>query len=271
MRVPVVRHGTRRRRALVRRLLWTGGETLVTVGVVLLLFVVHQVWWTNREAREGAEREVRALEREWDDSGAERDAEPAPSPTAMEPTAMEPTAIEPRTTDPSASPERPAGADSPRSGSPRPDWSRAYAILTIPRLDLRVPVAEGTSKGGVLNKGYAGHYTGTQQPGQAGNFALAGHRNTHGEPFRYINRLRPKDTIEVETRSAVYTYAVDATLPQTSAGDGGVIRPVPRSAVRPAHGYTDPGYYLTLTTCTPEYTSKYRLVVWGKLISMRPR
>ncbi|MFG2554978.1 class E sortase, partial [Streptomyces sp. NPDC048581] len=28
---------------------------------------------------------------------------------------------------------------------------------------------------------------------------------------------------------------------------------------------------LTLTTCTPEYTSKYRLVVWGKLVSIRPR
>ena len=50
-----------------------------------------------------------------------------------------------------------------------------------------------------------------------------------------------------------------------------MIRPVPRSAVHPARGYTDPGYYLTLTTCTPEYTSKYRLVVWGKIISMRPR
>lgn len=267
MRVPVVRHSSRRRRALRRRLLWTGGETLVTVGVVLLLLVVHQLWWTNREAREGAEREVRALEREWDGSGGGGGVGgggggtgAADSPTAVD----RGTSAESGTTVPSASPER-------SSGSPRPDWSRAYAILTIPRLHLRVPVAEGISKGRVLNKGYVGHYPGTGQPGQAGNFALAGHRNTHGEPFRYINRLRPKDTVQVETRSAVYTYAVDATLPQTSAGDGGVIRPVPRSTVHPAHGYTDPGYYLTLTTCTPEYTSKYRLVVWGRLISMRPR
>jgi sortase A len=123
----------------------------------------------------------------------------------------------------------------------------------------------------VLNKGYVGHYPGTAQPGRDGNFALAGHRNTHGEPFRYINRLRRGDRIEVETPAAVYTYVVDRTLAQTSAGDGGVIREVPRSEVRPSYGYTDPGYYLTLTTCTPEYTSKYRLVVWGKLGSMRPR
>ncbi|MDF3150112.1 class E sortase, partial [Streptomyces sp. T21Q-yed] len=171
------------------------------------------------------------------------------------------------------SPEQSAG-DRRRSATaraPEPDWSQAYAILTIPRLHLRVPVAEGVSKSGVLNKGYVGHYPGTQQPGQAGNFALAGHRNTHGEPFRYINRLAPKDTVRVETRSATYTYAVDRTLPRTAAHDRSVIRPVPRSTVRPAYGYDERGYYLTLTTCTPEYTSKYRLVVWGKLVSMRPR
>jgi len=134
-----------------------------------------------------------------------------------------------------------------------------------------VPVAEGVSKADVLNKGYVGHYKGTQQPGRAGNFALAGHRNTHGEPFRYLPRLRRGDTVTVETRDAVYTYTVDRILPRTSARDVGVIRPVPRSTVRPSYGYGEPGYYITLTTCTPEYTSRYRMAVWGKLASVRPR
>lgn len=260
VRVRVVQHSGLRRRALRRRMVWGGGEVLVTVGVVLLLLVVHQVWWTNREAREGAEREVRALERAWDGGGGD-------SRTAV------PAATTPPAPAAGRSPGQPAGTRRQSAADPSaaPDWSQAYAILTIPRLHLRVPVAEGVSKSGVLNKGYVGHYPGTQQPGQAGNFALAGHRNTHGEPFRYINRLAPKDTIRVETRSATYTYAVDQTLPQTAAHDGSVIGPIPRSTVRPGHGYTDPGYYLTLTTCTPEYTSKYRLVVWGKLVSMRPR
>ncbi|MPY55406.1 class E sortase, partial [Streptomyces acidicola] len=151
------------------------------------------------------------------------------------------------------------------------DPTQAYAVLTIPRLGLRVPVAEGISKQNVLNKGYAGHYPRTAQPGQAGNFALAGHRNTHGEPFRYINRLRRGDEVRVETRAALYTYVVDRTLARTTPGDGGVIRPVPRSSVKPSYGYGAPGYYLTLTTCTPEYTSTYRLVVWGKLRSMHAR
>lgn len=267
MRVPVVQHSTRRWRARRRRALWTGGEVLVTVGVVLMLLVVHQLWWTNREAKRGAERKVEALEREWG-TGADGDGGGASSGSGTSDT-------------PSPSAEAPGGG-SGSSGSGRrqrsvttrvsqPSWSQAYAILTIPRLSLRVPVAEGVSKQNVLNKGYVGHYKGTQQPGQAGNFALAGHRNTHGEPFRYINRLKRGDTVEVETKAAVYTYVVDKTLPQTSARDSGVIRSVPRSTVRPSYGYSAPGFYITLTTCTPEYTSKYRLAVWGKLRSMRLR
>ncbi|MER5210366.1 class E sortase [Streptomyces sp. NPDC002838] len=262
MRLHVVHHGIRRRRALRRRALWAGGEVLVTVGVVLLLLVVHQLWWTNREAREGAEREVEALERSW----AEGEHDNRPSDTTAT-AATTPPSPDPASEQPAA-PRQPPAADA-RPSSPR--WSQAYAILTIPRLHLRIPVAEGTSKRNVLNKGYVGHYPGTQQPGQTGNFALAGHRNSHGEPFRYINRLVPRDTIRVETESATYTYTVDKTLPQTSAHDASVIHPVPRSTARPAYGYTDPGHYLTLTTCTPEYTSKYRLVVWGRLASVRPR
>ncbi|KAB1142678.1 class E sortase [Streptomyces luteolifulvus] len=271
MRLHVVHHGIRRRRARRRLVLWTGGEVLVTVGVLLLLLVVHQLWWTNREARAGAERKVEALEREWgagaadihsgirsgdgdsdgDDSGDDSDDYGDNDGTRD-------------------SHEAHDDRDARTSSSP-PRWSQAYAILTIPRLHLRVPVAEGIGKPSVLDKGYVGHYPGTQQPGRAGNFALAGHRNTQGEPFRYINRLARGDTVQVETKSAVYTYAVDRTLPQTSARDAGVLRPVPRSTVRPSYGYRDPGYYLTLTTCTPEYTSRYRLVVWGRLVSMRPR
>ncbi|MGW1746727.1 class E sortase [Streptomyces sp. NPDC002092] len=256
MRVPVVQHTIRRQRARRRRALWTGGELLVTAGLVLLLLVVHQLWWTNREARRGAERKVEALEREWGDGATDKGDDSGTSVPAATP--------QPRTGTRS-------GPQAAAAMQPRPSGSQAYAILVIPRLGLRVPVAEGVSKQDVLDKGYVGHYRGTGQPGQAGNFALAGHRNTHGEPFRYINRLRAKDVVEVETSSATYTYAVDKTLPQTSAGDSGVVRPIPRSIVEPGHGYSEPGYYITLTTCTPEYTSRYRLVVWGKLVSMRPR
>ncbi|MFF3405797.1 class E sortase [Streptomyces sp. NPDC002742] len=273
MRAPeVVHHGTRRRRAAYRRAVWSGAEVLVTVGVVLLLLVAHQLWWTNRQAQHGAERKVQALEREW---GTPVHGSAAPDAGTVDGASggggtggTGEGGSDAGGAGDSAGQPSPSGAN---GGQVHPRWSQAYAVLSIPRLSLRVPVAEGVSKAGVLNKGYVGHYKGTQQPGQAGNFALAGHRNTHGEPFRYLPRLRRGDTITVETKAAVYTYTVDRTLPRTSARDGGVIRPVPRSTVRPSYGYTQPGYYITLTTCTPDYTSRYRMAVWGKLTAMRLR
>jgi sortase A len=264
----IVHHGTRRRRAAYRRAVWSGAEALVTVGLVLLLLVVHQLWWTNRQAQHRADRKVQALEREW--------GTPAPGGAGSEasagPGAGETGAGKPAAGDAGPSAGKAASSTGGVNGTQvRPRWSQAYAVLSIPRLSLRVPVAEGVSKPDVLNKGYVGHYKGTQQPGQAGNFALAGHRNTHGEPFRYLPRLKRGDTITVETRTAVYTYTVDRTLARTSPRDGGVIRPVPRSTAHPSYGYSEPGYYITLTTCTPEYTSTYRMAVWGKLTAMRPR
>ncbi|MFE4816234.1 class E sortase [Streptomyces sp. NPDC056704] len=272
----VVDHGTRRRRAAYRRVVWGGGEVLVTVGLLLLLLVVHQLWWTNRQAREGAERKVQALEREWgsgeeegEGDGQEQGAGVSGAGSGSGGSAGG------GASSGGGSGASGGGGSEASTGSGRargtPRSSQAYAVLSIPRLGLRVPVAEGVGKRDVLNKGYVGHYPHTQQAGQAGNFALAGHRNTHGEPFRYINRLRRGDEIDVETAAGRYVYVVDRTLPQTSANDGGVIREVPRSTARPAYGYSAPGYYITLTTCTPEYTSRYRLVVWGKLTSMRPR
>ncbi|MFF1710724.1 class E sortase [Streptomyces sp. NPDC058268] len=268
-RVPVVVQGRRGQRRRAARLVWGGAEIAVTCGLVLLLLVVHQLWWTNRQAREGAERQVQALEREW---GSPSDSAPADADADADAGAES-------GADPAAeAPSRASGSGSQKSArrphtvtAPAPDWDQAYAVLRIPRIGIRVPVAEGVSKSAVLNKGYVGHYPRTAQPGQGGNFALAGHRNTHGEPFRRINRLGDGDELFVETKSAVYTYVVDKTLAQTSARDSGVIRSVPRSDVKAGHGYSSPGYYITLTTCTPEYTSKYRLIVWGKLRSMRPR
>lgn len=268
-RVPVVVQGRKTRKSPLVRGLWGGAEAAVTLGIVLLLLVAHQLWWTNRQAREGAERQVQALEREWG----------SPS-SSSSPDAVQDPGSEPRS---EAGPsDAGAGAGSESSGprgaqrqqsvsAPAPRWDQAYAVLRIPRIGIRVPVAEGISKSGVLNKGYVGHYPRTAQPGQGGNFALAGHRNTHGEPFRRINRLGDGDELVVETKKAIYTYVVDKTLAQTSARDSGVISSVPRSEVKAGHGYSSPGYYITLTTCTPEYTSKYRLIVWGKLQSMRPR
>lgn len=254
----------RRGRRLAARGLWTGAELVVTLGVVLLLLVAHQLWWTNRQARAEAADTVHALQRDWGEP-----EEAADSPVGE-------SSQEPVDGDGDEDGDSPvvgegSGGGGGTAAASAPRRSQAYAVIRIPRIGLTAPVAQGISKRGVLDKGYVGHYPGTAQPGGSGNFALAGHRNTHGEPFRHINRLRSGDRITVETRDAVYTYTVDKTLAQTQPGDSGVIATVPRSNVKPYVGYRTAGSYLTLTTCTPEFTSRYRLVVWGKLSGVRER
>lgn len=255
---------TRRVRGAPARVLWVCAETVVTCGVVILLFVVHQLWWTNQQARAAATEQVRVLEREWEGSpepGQEPAPEPEPQPEpeprpGSEPTVSAPASVEAASVEPGV-----------QAGPRAPTASSAYAVLRIPRIGLTAPVARGIGKRSVLDKGYVGHYPRTAAPGRPGNFALAGHRNTHGEPFRYVNRLRAGDEITIRTRDGEYLYRVDQVLAQTSPRDTGVIAPVPRSLVKPSYGYSSPGSYLTLTTCTPEFSSAYRLIVWAKLVS----
>lgn len=205
------------------------GEAFITVGVLMLLFVAYQLWWTNVLAHNQAGGAANNLQKQWDEGGKD---------------------------------DRAAGAFSPGQG---------FAIMYIPKLDVKVPIAQGISKHGVLDRGMVGHYSEgqlkTAMPwDKKGNFALAGHRNTHGEPFRYINRLVKGDKIVVETRNTFYTYEMESILPQTPPSNVGVIGPVP-----PGSGFTEPGRYITLTTCTPEFTSTYRMIVWGKMVEERPR
>ncbi|MEV0441951.1 class E sortase [Streptomyces spectabilis] len=202
------------------------GELFITAGVLMLLFVTYQLWWTNIRAHQQANAAARDLQEDW--------AEGKGKPGAFEP-------------------------------------GQGFALLHIPELDVVVPVAEGIDKHKVLDRGMVGHYseggTKTSMPeADPGNFGVAGHRNTHGEPFRYINRLKPGDPIVVETRDTYYVYKMASILPQTSPGNTAVLGPVP-----PGSGFTKPGRYITLTTCTPEFTSKYRMIVWGKMVEDRPR
>lgn len=250
--------GRRTRRSRAVRALWTGAELAVTLGAVLLLLVVHQLWWTNRQAQHAARDQVGRLERQWD---------------ARPPASGGPAPEDGRTGGARAAQSAPPAGPPGRAASrpPAPSENLAYAVLRIPRIGLTVPIAQGVDKAAVLNRGYVGHYPHSAQPGGAGNAALAGHRNTHGEPFRHLDRLRPGDTVLVDTAGARYTYAVERTLPRTSPGDGTVLAAVPYSSVHPAYRFTAPGAYLTLTTCTPEYTSTYRLVVWAVLRSTQSR
>jgi sortase A len=129
--------------------------------------------------------------------------------------------------------------------APRPAGT-AVVLLRIPRFgkDWEKPVVEGVGKDD-LAKGI-GHYPGTQLPGEPGNFALAGHRVTHGSPFGKLLDLVKGDEVIVETADAVYTYELDASPRELTvkAGDTWVLDPVPGEPTElPAASI------LTLTTC----------------------
>ncbi|MFF4350421.1 class E sortase [Streptomyces sp. NPDC001530] len=202
------------------------GEVFITTGVLMLLFVTYQLWWSNVRAHQQAGSAAHHLQEDW--------AQGRRNPGTFEP-------------------------------------GQGFAILHIPRLDVVAPIAEGTSKPKVLDRGMVGHYgegaTKTAMPdAKTGNFGLAGHRNTHGEPFRYINQLKPGDKIVVETQDDYYVYEMTSILPVTPPSNTSVLDPVPKGST-----FTKPGRYITLTTCTPEFTSKYRMIVWGKMVEDRPR
>ncbi|WP_031512743.1 class E sortase [Streptomyces sp. NRRL F-5123] len=205
------------------------GELFITAGVLMLLFVTYQLWWTNVRAHREAAGAANNLQQKWDNE--------------------------------SADPNRLPGTFSPGQG---------FAIMYIPKLDVKAPIAQGVSKHNVLDKGMIGHYDGslnTAMPwDKTGNFAVAAHRNTHGEPFRYINHLTAGDKVVVETENEYYTYVITSSLASTPPSNISVLKPIPDGS-----GFTAPGRYLTLTTCTPEFTSTNRLIVWGKLIEERPR
>jgi sortase A len=142
-----------------------------------------------------------------------------------------------------------------------------FALLHIPKLGLDVPVAEGTDKEQILDHGLVGHLVGSALPSDpTGNMVLAGHRNTHGEPFRHLPTLTAGDTAVVETATAFYTYTVRGTIPQTAPDNVSVLKAVPAGSP-----FTRPGRYLTLMTCTPDFTSWYRFVAFAQLTGVQPK
>jgi len=160
-------------------------------------------------------------------------------------------------------------------GSVDTDWGRARAIIEIPRFgkDYEVPVLEGTSDS-VLAAGY-GHFTGTAGPGKVGNYALAAHRVTHGEPLRDMPALEVGDEVHVVTRRTTYVYEL------TTPGDGltvdftqtWVTDPLPKN---PAADGVQPRQrpknqrLITLTTCSELFHTDNRLVAFGVLTDTHP-
>lgn len=225
----------------LRHVVGTIGELLITLGLLLLLFVAWQLWWTDVTAGREQAVAVQALERGFADDPV-LVPEPKPEPSAT----------------PNPKPEPVATLKRVQPGKP-------FAILRIPRFGagFAVPVLEGTDKD-TLTKG-VGHYVGTALPGVVGNFAVAGHRTTYGRPFHNIDQLRKGDFLVVETKVSYSVYAVDRYVIVTP-DKVEVIAPAPQ---RP--GVTPRETWMTLTACHPKFSAEKRYVSFARLVTTIPR
>ncbi|MFE2282604.1 class E sortase [Streptomyces sp. NPDC059443] len=215
-----------RNRSVLAGFLSLLGEFLITVGLVLGLFVAYSLWWTNVLADRDASARGDAIRERWN--------KPATAP---------------------ATPAAPGALDT----------QDGIGFLHVPAMkNGEVLVKQGTGSD-VLNDGVAGYYTEPVKSAlpsdPAGNFALAAHRDGHGAKFHNIDKLKNGDAVVFETRDTWYVYKVFAELTQTTKYNVDAISAVPKES-----GKTAPGRYITLTTCTPVYTSKYRYIVWGELV-----
>jgi len=252
---PEFEPGPDRTRTIVR----TVGEVLITLGMVVLLFVVYEVYITDLLSA-GKQREATAqLDDRWHDE------------------------------EPAAGPERSDHFEGLGEGD-------GFAKMFIPAFgaDFEFTIVEGTTAQS-LEVG-PGHYPDTAYPGQPGNFSVAGHRVGKGAPFNDINLIQSCDAIVVETQYSWFTYRM-VPLAEEKAGwadgkgkdprcrgvgplggpyaelvgqeivlptNGGVIAPVPHQpGVTASSG--EMASLMTLTTCHPRFSDKERLIVHAVL------
>ncbi|MFJ4636106.1 class E sortase [Streptomyces hygroscopicus] len=196
------------------------GELLITAGLILALFVVYSLWWTNVLADREAKKQGDRVRKQWSQQG----------------------------------PGKPGKLDT----------MDGIGFLHVPSMhNGEVLVKKGTSTE-TLNDGVAGYYTKPVKSAmpwdKKGNFTLAAHRDGHGAKFHNIDKVHDGDAVVFETRDTWYVYKVYATLPETSKYNVDVLNAVPKES-----GKKHPGRYITLSTCTPVYTSRHRYIVWGEL------
>ena len=213
--------------------LWLGW-LLIAGGVGLLGYVAWQFYGTNWVAKQRQNDITASIERQWQEG---RD------------------------------PEVQVGGG--LAGGGAKETVTADALIRIPRFgdDYVIPVLEGTSDA-VLAAGY-GHFSETAGAGEVGNYALAAHRVTHGEPLRDMPDLQPGDEVIVETKDATYTYVLDTggddlVVPFTA---GWVLEPVPYNPDGGVQPKQLAGQRLiTLTTCSELFHTDNRMIAFGHLV-----
>lgn len=210
------------------------GELAITAGVVLLLFVAYTLWGTGLQTAQAQ-----------DDLREQFENRTTPTVESTQSQDPESTASEPA--------EIPVG--------------EAYGVIEIPRFgdDWSWFIVQGTQDDDLKNG--PGHYLDSAYPGELGNFAIAGHRSGHGEPFAQFPELQVGDEVTIRTANGTYVYELDSA--PGGDPDGNRINISEVWVVDPVPG--EPGAEpterrITLTTCWPRYGSSHRMYATGTLI-----
>jgi sortase A len=217
------------------------GWLLIVAGAVVGLFIVYLLFWTGRETavaqrdlleQWGATTEQWSID-EWSLEGSEGGFTALPESGPVE-----------------------VGDD-----QGLPDIGAAHSLLWFERDGERIVTDEvlSTVQGVGLDNLVAGpgHYPNTEDPGQAGNFAISGHRTTYAAPFYDLDRLVPGDEIHVVDRGGRHFVYVVEELRVVQPDDVWVLDDDPLDRG------TD--HWMTITTCHPRFSAAQRLVAFGSL------
>ncbi len=214
------------------------GELLITCGLVVALFLCWQLWWTGIEASRKADVVATDFQKTQVDSPRVEGTKHTDDPP----------------------PVAPVG------------YGETIGMLVVPAwygyTNNNMPILEGTGSD-VLDQAAAGHYTETQQVGEVGNFAIAGHRRSNGNSFRRVDLLQEGDEIIIATADTWYVYTVTGyeIVDPTQAE---VVAPVPH---HPEEVPTE--RLLTMTTChsltAGEWGNDHRWITYATFSYWMPR
>lgn len=212
------------------------GRTLVTLGLLILLFVVYQLWGTGIFTARAQESLKTQFQKEQVQTNADNPVIASTSTTVKKIPApvTTPTVVH----------------DPPRPAPPVPPEGDVLGAINIPSIGASYWIVEGTSRDD-LKKG-PGHYPGTPLPGTIGNAAIAGHRTTYLHPFGNVDKLKPGDDIVITTLAGNFVYKVSQPPFTVKPTDIAVV-----SNTKDAE--------LTLTSCNPKGSAAQRIVIRAKL------
>jgi sortase A len=224
------------------------GRVMITAGVLILLFVVYQLWGTGireRQAQDRLERRFNSIVTEDGDTIGGSSTSTSATTTTSGPGASTTTATVPPVTAPTES-------LNVAEGDP-------VGKIEIRDIGLTAYVVEGVAVDD-LKEG-PGHYPETPFPGQKGNAAIAGHRTTYGAPFANLDDLKLGSEIVVTTIQGTFKYkVVDAADPLHGTDAWKIVTP---DQVEVLNDFSD--NRITLTACHPKYDLSHRIVVTGTL------